>query len=210
MKKLICAISLTLALCAAPLHAKTLTIGIDLSGSNPMLAHENFAAMAGQYAGNQILQLKEGDKVIVMTFGSRKDAENFLRRPFTISRKLRAKKVAGLIASLFRKLPEQADQGQPSTNIVAWLEFTNGFDCSSEGSTILAFTDALEASSYVSPNDFMNGRKGLPDPDVSLKGCDLVFYGLGAGLEPIHVKNIRKSWKIYAEKSGANFTAIIP
>jgi len=43
-------IALASALLVSPAaQAKTLTIGIDLSGSNPLLAHENFAYQASHY-----------------------------------------------------------------------------------------------------------------------------------------------------------------
>lgn len=202
-------LSILAAFIAVQAQAKTLTIGVDLSGSNPMLTHPNYAAMAGQFAAEKILQLKDGDQLQVLTFGAREKPENILRHAYVISRKLRAKKLARYFGEFLSQLPEQTAQGQPSTNIVAWLEFTSGFDCGN-GGTILAFTDGLESSSYVSPGDFASGKKALPEPDVSLKGCDLVFYGLGAGLDPTRVKNIRKSWRAYAEKAGATFSSIIP
>jgi len=39
-------------------NAKVLTIGIDLSGSNPLLSHENFSYSVARYAGDEIKHLK--------------------------------------------------------------------------------------------------------------------------------------------------------
>jgi len=208
IKKPLAALVLS-ATCAVSVQAKTLTIGIDLSGSNPLLTHENFAVIAGQYVADQITLLDDGDTVRIMSFGARSEAENVLSKQVKISRKNRTRKVAKQAASLIQQLPSQAKQGQVETNIVAWLEFTNGFDCENKG-RILVITDGIEHSSYVDSQSFLQGKKALPEPDVDLKGCKLTFYGLGAGWEASIVKNIRKSWRNYAEKAGTSLTAIIP
>ncbi len=71
-------------------------------------------------------------------------------------------------------------------------------------------TDGIESSSYVDGNQLLQGKKGLPKPDVDLNGCSLTFYGLGAGLPPQAVRIIRNEWVHWAEQAGATFTAIIP
>ena len=197
------------AICAANAQAKTLTIGIDLSGSNPLLTHKHFAAVAARYVADQITLLDDGDKVRITSFGARNEAENVLSKQVVISRKNRVKKVAKQVSSILQQLPSQAKEGQSETNIVAWLEFTNGFDCEDK-STVLVITDGIEHSSYTDGQSFAQGKKTLPEPDVDLKGCKLIFYGLGAGLEPVMVKHIRKSWRSYAEKAGTTLTAVIP
>ena len=73
-------------------QAKTLTIGVDLSGSNPLLSHGNFAYMASQYVTTEINKLQNGDIVQVKTFGSPDDASNVLMPTFEISRRLKTKK----------------------------------------------------------------------------------------------------------------------
>ncbi len=202
-------ITLMLVCAAFTAQAKTLTIGIDLSGSNPLLAHKNFAYIASQYVTVEINKLKNGDIVHVKTFGSRTDALNLLNPTFKISRKVKSKKVAGIVAQYIQSLPEQVDIAQSSTNLVAWLEFTSGFNCSDAGH-VLVITDAIESSTYVDGNQLLQGKKGLPKPDVDLNGCSLTFYGLGAGLPPQAVRIIRNEWVRWAEQAGATFTAIIP
>lgn len=59
-------------------------------------------------------------------------------------------------------------------------------------------------------NELVSGKKKLPKADVDLKECELTFYGLGSGLEPNYVKNVRNAWTAFAETAGARFTAIIP
>ncbi len=201
--------TLILVCVAFTAQAKTLTIGIDLSGSNPLLAHKNFAYIASQYVTAEINKLNNGDIVHVKTFGSRTDALNLLNPTFKILRKMKTKKVAGIVAQYIQSLPEQVDAAQTSTNLVAWLEFTTGFNCTDAGQ-VLVITDGIESSTYVDGNQLLQGKKGLPKPDVDLKGCTLTFYGLGAGSPPQAVRNIRNEWMRWAEQAGAIFTAIIP
>ncbi|MBX3630743.1 MAG: hypothetical protein KF908_12730 [Nitrosomonas sp.] len=190
-------------------QAKTLTIGIDLSGSNPLLSHSNFAYIASQYVAAEINKLKSGDIVQVKTFGSRADALNLLNPTFEISRRMNTKKVAGAVSKYIQSLPEQKDIDQSSTNLLAWLEFTSGFNCADNGH-ILVITDAIESSSYVNGNLFVQGKQKLPKPDVDLSGCALTFYGLGAGWQVQYVKTIRNEWTHWAKEAGATFTAVIP
>lgn len=190
-------------------HAKTITIGIDLSGSNPLLSHKNFATMASQYVTVELSTLKNGDIVRVQTLGARADALNLLNHSFKISRRIKPKKVANIIAQYLQSLPAQKDLSQSSTNLIAWLEFTSGFNCA-DNSHILVMTDGLESSSYVDGLSLLEGKKGLPEADVDLKGCALTFYGLGAGWPAQSVKFIRNEWRQWSEKAGASFTAIIP
>jgi hypothetical protein len=207
MKKLLTCILFICAVSTA--DAKTLTIGIDLSASNPLLSHKNFAHIASQHVTSEINKLKDGDIVRVKTFGSRKDALNLLNHSFEISRRMKSNKVAGIVANYIQSLPEQKEVSQNSTNLVAWLEFTSGFNCAAN-SQILVITDGLESSSYVDGNLLLQGKKSLPKPDIDLKGCGLTLYGLGAGWIPQQVKIVRKEWKHWAEQAGASFTAIIP
>lgn len=203
------ALILLLSCAALSAQAKTLTIGIDLSGSNPLLSHGNFAYMASQYVTTEINKLQNGDIVQVKTFGSPDNASNVLMPTFEISRRLKTKKVAGIIAQYIQSLPEQKDIAQPSTNLIAFLEFTSGFNCA-DNSQVLMITDAIESSSYVGGNQLLQGKKGLPKPDIDLKGCLLTFYGLGAGFPPQAVRILRNEWTRWSEQAGATFTAVIP
>lgn len=198
-------------LIAMPMVASsaTLTIGIDLSGSNPLLMHENFAYQASQYVANEILKLKPNDVVRIKSFGARDNAANVLTSTIVVSRKMRPEKIAKMTERYILSLPAQAQAAQSSTNLIAWLEFTSGFDCKNAGQ-ILMVTDGLESSSIVSGEKFLAGKQGLPKPDVDLKGCALTFYGLGTGWQPHSVKYVRKEWTRWSEQAGASFTAIIP
>ena len=74
----------------------------------------------------------------------------------------------------------------------------------------MVITDGLESSSYISGKDLIEGRKPLPSPDVNLQGCNITFYGLGAGWSPQHVKTVRNAWRDWSGKAGASFKSIIP
>jgi hypothetical protein len=188
--------------------AATLTIGIDLSMSNPMLAHPNFARAAASYVSEQIAPLKFGDVVHVQTLGARNDPTNLLDQTYVIGKKVRSNAVAAAIKQFITSLPTRKNIAQSETNILSFLEFHSGLDCAASGQ-IIVLTDGLESSSTVSAQAFAEGKTRLPKPDVSLKGCTLTFYGLGAGLPPAIVKNIRAAWAQWSEQAGATFHAVI-
>lgn len=189
-------------------HAKTVHVAIDLSGSNPLLAHANFAHVASNYVTEQIAPLKSGDVVRVQTFGARNDPANMLDALYEIDRHKRPKDVGAVIAQYIRSLPTRPNIAQGATNILAFLEFHPGFDCANDDHIVL-LTDGLESSSTVNALALAEGKAQLPEPDISLKGCTLTFYGLGAGLPPEIVKNVRKAWQNWAEKAGATFHVVI-
>lgn len=189
--------------------ARTLTIGIDLSASNPLLTHDNFAYMASKYARDEINKLENGDVVTVQTFGGRENVDNILSGSYTISRRMKSEEIAGAVAAYLQSLPSQTEQSQSSTNLLAWLEFGSGFNCNDK-SQILLFTDAVESSSMVDGNAFVQGKEGLPKPDVDLTGCHITFWGLGAGFPHASVKFIRNEWRSWSDQAGASFSAIIP
>ncbi len=205
--KLINSIILLLALSING-HAKTLTIAIDLSGSNPLLQHKNFAYVAAKYMSEQIATLKTRDIVSLQTFGSRGDASNLINYKFTVSRRLRANAIATKIAKFIQSLPNQKELAQSSTNLIAWLEFNDSLDCANQGQVVV-ITDGLESSEYVDAKSFLEGKSKFPKADVDLKGCEITFYGLGAGLPARYVKTIRNAWKKWVAESGASFTAVI-
>lgn len=188
--------------------ATFLTIGVDLSGSNPLLQHKNFAHIASEHTRAEINKLSDGDVVIIKAFGAANDPRNVLSDRFTISRKLRTEKVADSVASYITSLPQKAES-QNATNLIAWLEFTH-FNCESGNGRVLAITDGLESSSLVSGQKMLNGEQGLPKPDASLSGCHVTFYGLGAGWAPKAKRFVRNEWRNWFKPTGATFTAIIP
>lgn len=191
---------------AANATAQTLTIALDSSGSNPLLADPHFAASAAEYVEDKVLALEDGDVVRLRIFGSRSAAKNMLDQDFVISRRLKAKALATSLKAYIQELPSQKDSAQGSTNIVAMLEFDSGLDCAGGGSVLL-LTDGLEASDYMDPRAFLAGNKHLPKPDADLRGCEVVFYGLGAGLPAPSAKFIRQEWNAFVSAAGGNFTA---
>ena len=190
-------------------QARTLTIGIDLSGSNPLLMHENFAHEAAKHVSSRILTLQEGDTVNVRSFGARDDASNLLNHSFEIGRRMRPKKLAKIISHYIGSIPQQDNISQLSTNLIAWLEFTSGFECGDQGE-IIVITDGIESSTLIDGDRLVAGRAHLPAPEGDLKGCTVSYFGLGAGLQPQAIRILRKEWQGWFEKSEADFTAIIP
>ena len=190
------------------IEAKTLTIGSDLSQSNPLLQDANFNQQAVSYVVAQIRALKRGDVVVLKTFGGLADSQNFKSKSFTIKRH-NAKKIAKYAAHHITKLASLSE-AQKSTNLVAWLQ-RGRFDCAND-SQIILLTDGIEASEYVSPSALLLGKANLPNPNKrhQLKGCEVVFFGLGVGRPDKQNNILLDEWHGYFEKAGVPFEAIQP
>lgn len=210
MKQSIVALAVLAALGCGLAQAKTLTIGIDLSSSNPVVGDAAFARSAAAYAQTQVAALQPGDVVEVRTFGDRSLA-NVKAERVQISRRAKADKVAAKIARFIAGLPASNPAVQGSTNIVAFLEFGQ-FDCAS-GGTVLLLTDGIESSEYVDANRFLAG-KPLPKPEKNfLSGCAVTMVGLGQALvgelTPQQTKHVRTAWQTWMKAAGARFESII-
>jgi hypothetical protein len=206
--KLLCSVAIGMA--AMPINAKTLTIGVDLSGSNPVILSSTFAQAAGGYVRDRIAKLLPGDVLVVRTFGDRGMA-NIAAERIQISRHNRADKTAAKVAGFVASLPSRNIDGQGSTNIVSFFEFGQ-FDCTS-GGEVLLLTDGIESSEYVTGLQFLGG-KPLPAPDKGLlSGCNVTMFGLGQSADvPIaqkEVKTIRAAWVGWMKAAGAKFSAVI-
>lgn len=195
-KTLVCAsVLLGMSLSA---QAKTLTIGIDRSGSNPLLSHQHFANAAAGHARDAVLELAFGDSVQILGFGAMDDPDNLVTPRVTLDRRHRPEQVAEQVKSYVQSIPSRQVRGQSSTNLIGFLE-EGGFDCAS-GSTILLITDGWETGA-------LEGGQ-LPEPDVDLTGCALVFYKLDAGGNRDSARHLRKQWARWAEAAGAEFSAL--
>jgi hypothetical protein len=187
--------------------AATLTVGIDLSGSSPVF-NEHFARPASARVGSRVAALNLGDRVNVRTFGAR-DLSNMRQGTMVITRAARPQEVARQAAALVTKMPSSGIEPQGSTNVIAFLEFSD-FDCAN-GGEILLITDGIEASSYADPDALLKGKAKLPSPEPNfLKGCTVTFYGLGAGQSAPAAKYLRDAWRAWFEAAGASFTAVMP
>ncbi len=189
------------------LYAKDLTVLVDLSQSNPLLIDPRFNREAAVFTAQKIQQLKRGDRVVLKTFGSLQDSENFKTRIFNIERHN-----GGRIAKQVGKFVQTASQNleaQGSTNLLAWFG-RNPVNCDG-GGTILVLTDAIEASEYIDPGCLLSGKKPLPKPNefVQVKGCEVIFYGLGVGRMDREANTLRKAWKDYFDAAEAQFNPVL-
>ena len=201
---------LAMLLCATlPAQAATLSLAIDVSASNPLISHPNFADSAGRFVAARIETLKPGDTVRIQTLGSPGDPSNIRTDVLQISRRLRPQKAAVAVLNYIRSLPKREDVAQSSTNLLRYLEYGSGFDCANQGQIIL-LTDGLESSEWFSGHGLLDGTRSLPAAEVDLSGCTLTMYGLGAGLSGPAVKHLRNAWRNWSEQAGVTFEAVIP
>jgi len=209
MNTLRTSISALLCAVAAQSNATMLTIGIDMSGSNPVLSSPDIAVASGRLVKSRIAALEPGDVVVLKTLGNL-SAANARSERFLISKRNQMK-VAAQIAGYVATLPAKKLAGQESTNLVAWYEFGE-FDCAHHGA-ILTISDAIEGSAEISAKQFLSG-KPLPKPKTPfLTGCAVQIVGLGTDtdgrLTPVQTRHIRNTWQSWMTAAGATFNAII-
>lgn len=192
-----------------PLFAKTLTIGVDVSGSNPLVQSDTAAKAAAAFAQREIAALQLGDRVTLRRFGAR-HIGNMPSERLQITRKTRAPEIARAVLQYIAALPKNP-QGDNETNILAFLEFGT-FDCANGGRIVL-FTDGIEASKTIGERAFLSGKALPPPSHAYLKSCEIVMFGLGqstdGGLPPELIRSMRGRWAEYFKAAGASFTAII-
>ena len=190
--------------------AQTLTIGLDMSLSNPLVSDKAFRQQVAGYVAQHIKPMRVKDQVVLMPFGARDNAANLHSKRITIKRHQQAK-TAKAVAHHIINFSAQKSNAQQATNILAWLEF-NDFNCAN-GGTIIAVTDGIESSENVNASAFITGKVALPKPDEfhQLQNCDVVFYGLGVGRPAKEAKIIRRAWAAYFKQAGVkSFKAIMP
>ena len=198
------------ALVGAPVGAKTLTIGLDVSASNPLLSSEAYARSAAVYVRDKVAALQPGDVVALHTLGDRSLA-NFPAERIQISRRERADKVGARIAQFIASMPSKNFEGQASTNILGFFAFGQ-FDCAN-GGDVLLLTDGIESSPDMNAERLLAG-KSLPRPEKNgLSGCTVTMFGVGQSRSgewsPLQIKHIRTAWTAWMGVAGARYTAII-
>lgn len=201
-------LAVILVLCAlAPLaaHAKVLTIALDMSGSNPLITDERFAAVAAAHIAALIAAMEFGDEVRIRTLGERGLA-NIGGKTVVLDKGTRPDRVAAAVAELIRSLPQRDIEGQPSTNLIAFFEFTD-FACEQD-SALIVLTDGIESSTYINGSDLLAGR-ALPQAEENvLAGCAVTLFGVGnivgGSLPPAQVKIVRAAWQVWMERAGAD------
>lgn len=212
MKSSIVVLLIALLLIAAtPLHAKTLTLGIDLSESNPVVTSPEFAKAVARHAHGEIAALELGDVLQVRHFGER-GTDKMRSLSIRMTRQNRPKAVADQVARHIAALPSKTTDPHHQTNILAFLEF-GSFDCASGQSRVVIYSDGIEASQTMSDRAFLSGKPLPPPPANYLKGCEVVMFGLGASkdgsLPPAVIESIRQRWTDYFKAADATFTSII-
>jgi hypothetical protein len=198
------------AIVAAPVGAKTLTVGVDVSASNPLFASVPYASKVAQDVSAKIAGLQPGDTVVVRQIGDR-SVGNALSESIRITTRLRADKVGARVAAYIAALPSHPDAAQPATNIIGF--FTLGqFDCAGGGEVVVA-TDGVESSEVIGGLSFLAGKALPPPPKGLLKGCAVSMIGLGqsagADITLKQATHVVSAWTVWMKVAGATFTPIV-
>ena len=194
----------------APASAKTLTIGIDLSGSSPVTVPK-FAKLAATAASKEIAALKPGDFVYVRTIGDRGFA-NIPFKKIRIDRRNSAKDVAALIGGYIAALPSKPIEAQGSTHLLSFLTYGREFGCASGDGKIWLITDGIEHSELISSKALLSGG-ALPNPKPEyLAGCSVTFFPLGAtsqsNISSASIDKMQAAWETYFKIAGASFDPV--
>lgn len=189
------------------IEAKTLTVLVDVSKSNPYLTSEATSKAMTLQVIDALSTLSQGDEVIVQTVGSLHASQNLQSERWTIKRHNR-QSVSKALAKYLLALPKQVE-AQGSTNLIAWFG-RHAPNCEA-GSIVIVLSDAIEASEYVDSASLLSGKQALPEPHqyVALKGCTVRFIGLGAGRSDKEAHILRQAWQRYIELAGAEFKAVL-
>ena len=209
--KIFAVLILALTLIAATVQAGNLTLGADVSASNPLVASTTYADAVAERISGKINGLEYGDRISLKTFGNG-GIEHIKDKSLRISRQMPPQKAATLVVGVIKAFPRQ-HKGENSTNILAFLE--NGhFACDKDGSALWLLTDGIEHSIDFNGNDLLKGKK-LPDPyEKALEGCEVVMIGVGrlpsGGRLPrnqIHI--LKTAWTQWLKKAGAASVQIL-
>ena len=194
-------------------HAKTIHVGLDLSGSNPLVANTAYARQAASYVRSRIETLEVGENVHMNIFGALGLENSLYSYNAKVTRRVSSESVGREAERLVTGIASGAFDPQGQTNILFYLEFTP-FDCAS-GDEIIVVTDGIESSSAIdSSGDLLEFGTGLPAPFKPgfLSGCTITFYGVGktdrGSLPLLQVRNIQSAWEEYFAIAGGSFTAL--
>ena len=188
---------------------RTIVIGVDLSGSNPLIHDDGFAAKVAQRLSPLIAGLAPRSRVILRSFGAYNSSAN---SPLTLDiliapKTARAEDIARLISGVLAGVPQMVRQGrlqvQSSTNIVPFLlNIAQVVDCRAMPTHVFLASDGVEDSQVA---NLGNRRATLPAPQVApFPGCEeLVILGIGRGLNsPADTERLRGEWAYWAQKAG--------
>lgn len=221
-KKVLLAGCALMGLCGQPVLAddstttRDLMIALDVSTSNVVIDNDVMAAKAARTAADMIRALQNGDRVHIRTFGSYSQSDNPLRLDLVVSRRMPAHRIAASVERLIASLPELVESGRlpagGTTHITAFLEEESVLlSCGTRETTLVLFTDGIEASPETSPDALSEGRAALPAPEgYALQGCKLGLYGIGEtadGAQRNRTENLIAAWTAWAEQAGASFNA---
>ena len=189
-------------------------IGVDISGSAPLVLNQAIADNAASYLKSAVIAMQPGERLRVLSIGRAGIAERAIDLKATIGNRSqdRPEVIASQLERFFRSLPGKVEAGSMATqNATSLIDFLEGFeahDCTAIATRIILFTDGLEASHRVSQADLVSGKAVLPMPKTSyLKGCDIEIRGVGQlnsgefsdGL----FARLKPQWAAFFETAGA-------
>lgn len=212
-------LAMAIHLIILPAKADMLSIGLDLSGSVPLVTDSVFANHVAEYLRDSINKLKIGDHVQLRTFGLYGMSNNIRRLDVTISRRDRPSQVATAVYTIVRSVPKLVGSGklqaQGETNILGYLDGeARLLSCASEPTEIILVTDGVENSDLIRGQDLISGKGKLPtSTGHPLAGCSMTIIGIGQLAKGASAKTTQKlvsAWAEWADSAGTREFKALP
>ena len=190
--------------------SNALIIGIDISNSAPFLTGDDyFLESLYPVIERELNGSKYGDKIRVLLFG------NFhaVNKGFSqvLSLRNRPDKALETIKEYLvdqrGKLKRAKNSGDKSTNIIAFLEFSQKL-CIDVSCQFLIVSDGLEHSSDASAYSLLTSGGEYPEPSFRCSQCRLEFIGFGNEKfinTPAKARRLNQLWETWALKAGFQF-----
>lgn len=194
-------------------QAKTVLIGLDLSGSSPLF-DPAFPAKAAQRAHTLITGMEMGDVVAVRTLGEYTTLKNSVFADIRITNRARPDSVARAVGRFITGFGTQAHavEVEQETNILGFLDnMVASHPCHGGDVTIIIIGDGLEYSALANSYRMLGdaGAQLPPLPQADFTGCQLEFWGFGYGIDAARVQNLRRMWTTWANAAGFERTLFL-
>jgi hypothetical protein len=184
-----------------------LIVGLDLSRSNPLVAHDGYAQKISERIAPMVSDLPVRSVVTIRTFGEYNSTANNLRIDRVISANAKPEDVERLVAGVIAGIPKLIKDGklkvQNRTNILPFLEnMAQISNCRDMKATVVLATDGVEDSEYA---QLVKASSSLPAPEKKIfyRCAELQILGLGQGLNsPSMTKRLRTEWQAWSKAAG--------
>lgn len=203
-------------------QAAVTTIGFDVSASTAFIKHPPYGDAAIRRVGEALREQQLGDKVRVLTMGSRTNDRAVQALALASDRRLRLPALHRQVEARLSELLAENRQtgGDGSTNILFALENAQP-ECTPRSKVVIVSDGIEESESYSVGAALASGQPvQLPPPSRRyLDGCEVEFIGIGIAAPTVNGQSLETlpnaqlqaliaGWRDYLVAAGASPAAI--